>query len=535
MTTKNDIENIWFVTREYGSLAGAGGVKDVAKQLAEALVKAKKKVRVVLPAYGFIDPTSLGYTQTAIRFQVDMSYVQEERREFVSIWHKKDKADIYLIDSPRFAEKSGIYAYTLDEEKQNPHHLQGNGHYDYFAMNMLLQKAAICLIITLDQKPDIIHCHDGHTALIPPMIREIEGFRHYFKNTGCVVTIHNAGIGYHQEVADLDFAQTISGLPASLIKANLLALAFDPLLTASTYAVMNTVSENYARELRETDSDELTGRLGHTLLQRGVSLEGVTNGIDPEDFNLNKYKALGLPCSFNPGAPLDEACSGKTQCRKTLCEELNSTKPIPGIQRTGTLDFQPNQPLFTFIGRFSVQKGVDKMIEALKNLLPIDLDFQILILGSGQKKIEESLISLARLKRNKGRVCVLRGFSPIWANKIYAAGDFFLIPSQYEPCGLTDFIAQLFGNLPIVHHTGGLVKVIDGKTGFAFQQHTGNALVKTMKQAIQTYRTSQPTISLMRKEAIQLIHDKYTWDKVMARYLKLYSKALTSLAKVSKH
>jgi starch synthase len=529
MKTKNDIKNIWFVTREYGDLAGAGGVKDVAKQLAEALVKAGRKVSVVLPAYGFMNPVPSGFRQKEISFQVDMPYVQEERRETVTIWHKEDKADIYLIDSPRFAEKSGIYAYTRREEKQNPLHLQGNGHYDYFAMNVLLQKAAICLIISLDQKPDIIHCHDGHTALIPPMIREIEGFRHYFNKTGCVVTIHNAGLGYHQEVADLEFAQTISGLPASLIKTNLLTQAFDPLLAASTYAVMNTVSENYARELRETEADELTGRLGHTFLQRGISLEGVTNGIDPEDFNLKSYTKLGLACSFQPGTATAKELPGKTQCRKALCQEINSSKPTADIRRTGTIDFRSDQPLFTFIGRLSIQKGVDKLIEALKNLLPIDPDFQILILGSGQKDIEDSLISLARQKQNKGRVCVLRGFSPMLANKIYAAGDFFLIPSKYEPCGLTDFIAQLFGNLPIVHHTGGLVKVIDGVTGFAFQEHTGTALVKSMEQAMYTFRNSKQTMGRMQKEAIQLIHDKYTWDKVMARYLKLYSKALESL------
>lgn len=527
MSNTKYIENIWFVTREYGAFAGAGGVKDVAKQLAEALANSGRKISAVLPAYGFMNPKALGFKQNAITFQVDMSYTQEERRELVTIWHKKDKVDIYLIDSPRFAEKKGVYTYTLAEEMRNPTHHRGYGHYDYFAMNVLLQKAALSLMIELDQKPNIIHCHDGHTALIPAMIREIEGYRNYFKNTGSVVTIHNAGLGYHQEVADLPFAQAITNLPASVITANLLDFNFDPLLTAASYAVMNTVSENYARELRETTADELTGGLGHTFLKRGVMLEGVTNGIDPEDFNPKKHKELGLACSFTPGIAPTENFSGKKTCRKALCDELNFTK-YPGISRTGSLDFQPDHPLFTFIGRFSVQKGVDKMTEALKNLLPIETDFQILILGSGQKEIEDSLISLARSRQYKGRVCLLRGFSPTLANKIYAVGDFFLIPSMYEPCGLTDFIAQLFGNLPIVHHTGGLVKVIDGETGFAFHEHTGDALAKTMVRALVSYRGSQQTIIAMQKKAVQLIHSKYTWEKVMDSYLKLYQKALAS-------
>lgn len=527
MTKKSIISTIWFVTREYGALAGAGGVKDVAKQLAEALAKAGKKVSVVLPAYGFMNPASLGFKQTAITFQVDMSYVQEERRERVIIWHKRDIVDIYLIASPRFAEKGGVYSYTAKEEQRTPQHLSGEGHYDYFAMNVLLQKATLCLIIRLDQKPDIIHCHDGHTALIPAMIREIDGFSHYFKNTGTLVTIHNAGLGYHQEVADLEFAQTISDLPNSVITSNLLNNSFDPFLAASPYALMNTVSENYARELQETDDDEMTGGLGHALLKRGTTLEGITNGIDPSDFTLKKYKALGLACGFEPGAaPTSKHPSGKIQCREALCQEINSPALAKHIKRSGTLECNPNLPLFTFIGRFSVQKGVDKMVEALKYLLPIDPDFQILILGSGQKDIEDSLLDLATNTKHRGRICVLRGFSPTMANKIYAAGDFFLVPSRYEPCGLTDFMAQLFGNLPIVHYTGGLVKVIDDETGFVFHEHTSEALAEAMVKALHIFRSSSATIATMQKSAIALIHQKYTWEKVMNSYLSLYQKAL---------
>jgi starch synthase len=108
---------------------------------------------------------------------------------------------------------------------------------------------------------------------------------------------------------------------------------------------------------------------------------------------------------------------------------------------------------------------------------------------------------------------------------VYAAGDFFLIPSKYEPCGLTDFMAQLFGNLPIVHHVGGLVKVVDGETGFAYHQHSGVALAEAMQRAVGIYRASRATIRDMQKAAVALIHAQYTWDKVMGRYLELYDTA----------
>ncbi|MFN2367888.1 MAG: starch synthase, partial [Desulfurivibrionaceae bacterium] len=110
--------------------------------------------------------------------------------------------------------------------------------------------------------------------------------------------------------------------------------------------------------------------------------------------------------------------------------------------------------------------------------------------------------------------------------RIFAAGDFFLVPSRYEPCGLTDFIAQLFGNLPIVHHIGGLVKVIDGKTGFAYQAHSSASLMAAILRAFELFRRSPEKIAVMREAAVRHLHARYTWDIVVERYLKLYLRAL---------
>lgn len=522
---KSSIKNIWIITREYGQLAGAGGVKDVACQMASALADQNIETSVVLPLYGFINPEDHDFTPTDISFDVDLPYVQEERREHVKVWRKITKETIYLIDSPRFREKKGVYTYTADEAAALPLRRQGDGHFDYFAMNVLLQKAALDLLIFLNEKPEIVHCHDGHTALIPAMVRERDGFRQYFKNTGFVVTIHNAGIGYHQEIADLEFAQVITGLPETVITDNLLDGKFDPFLAASSYAIINTVSENYARELRETTDDELTGWLGHRLMTQNIVLEGVTNGIDPNDFDLKNPKKLGLPTGFQPGNPASGKSTGKAKCKKDLITAINK-KQLVGLKQDGNIIWKTDQPLFTFIGRFTDQKGVDILVEAITALLSKDPGFQILILGSGQTEIETSLVNLADDPIFKGRICVLRGFDPIAANRIYAAGDFFVIPSKYEPCGLTDYIAQFFGNLPIVHHVGGLVKVIDGKTGFAYQDHSSKALTGAMQRAIATFRDNRKAIASMQKAAINLIYKNYTWEKVVGRYLALYKKAL---------
>ncbi len=520
----SSVHNIWLISREYGQLAGAGGVKDVVKQLACALARSGRQVRVVIPCYGFMNPGKLGFSRLT-SFKVDLSYAQEERQEQVCIWQRREEVAIYLVDSPRFRTKGDIYTYTAAEARKNPSKQKGLGHSDYFAMNILQQKAALALMIRLNEHPDIIHCHDGHTALLPAMLREIEGYRHYFHRTGCVVTIHNAGMGYHQEVADLPFAKAVTGLPQVVVDNNLLAGAFDPLLTAAAYALLNTVSENYARELRETDDDKLTGWLGHTLAKRGFSLAGVTNGIDPAAYNLKNYQALGLAAGFVPGSTATKNKAGKAACRRALITAL-AVGRMTGLKQTGHLDWLPQLPLFTFVGRFTAQKGIDKLHEALKKLLLIQANFQILILGSGQKDEEDKLRLLARQPNNSGRICLLRGFAPITATRIFAAGDFFLIPSRYEPCGLTDFQAQLFGNLPIAHAVGGLVKVLDGKTGFTYDAHDSGALIAAMQRAIDVFATKNPALARMQKAAITLIRQKYTWDKVMGRYLELYHRSL---------
>lgn len=542
---RDSMGSIWMLTREYGNLAGAGGVKDVAMQLARALANSPSSgsgnepgylVSVVMPRYGFMEVSALGFTPLVdpvfpgreLEFEVDLNYVHTERREVVRVWTAViDGVRLYLLEAERFAEKSAVYAYTAADEALNPAHKAGVGHIDYFAMNILLQKGALDLMLLLDERPDIIHCHDGHTAVLPAMIAENSGLRHFFRGTDTVVTIHNAGRGYHQEVADLSFAHASTGLPWRVVMQNRLLDCFDPFLAAASYAVMNTVSEQYGRELQETDDDLLTGWLGHTLLERGVILHGVTNGIDPTEFDPRDSGKSGIDAPFNP---LDDGdLAGKRICKEVLLRELAGGRHVGGITPIGSLDFRPDLPLFTFIGRLNEQKGVGVLLAALRGLLQDTgkekSAFQFLLLGSGGHDEERELAALARKKEHRGRVCILRSFNSQLANRIYAAGDFFLIPSRYEPCGLTDFIAQLFGNLPIVHHVGGLVKVADGETGFSYQQHSSAALSAAMQRAMVLYHDDPERIRTMQRQAVARIYERHTWQRVMKQYLQLYGLA----------
>lgn len=533
MATK-PIRNVCFITREYDGLAGAGGVKDVCRQLAEALALKPKtktskaiKVSVVLPCYGFIKPKVLGFTKRST-FVIAMHYPHRDRNEEITVWGKTSQkkghgaVTIFLLDSPRFKEKLGVYSYTKTEEELNPFNKEEMGHYDYFAMNVLLQKGALASLIHRNDRPDIIHCHDGHTALTSAMVREIDGFRHFFKHTGFLTTIHNGGIGYHQEIDDLPFAHAITGLPRSFVNKNLLDGKFDPFIVAANHSILNTVSENYARELRETDDDELTGWLGHFLMSRGVKIHGITNGINPKDFDTNHPERLDIAAAYSIKKG---DLGGKALCKQALIDSLLK-KELTSVVQYGVLRHLKNSPLLTSIGRFSNQKGMDKLAEALHQLLPKDDTVQVLILGSGDPQIAKGLISLCTNSKYEGRICLLQGYDPLMANQIYAAGDFFIIPSQFEPCGLTDFMAQLYGTLPIVHSVGGLVKVVDGKTGFSYKEHHAQALLKTIKHSLKTYREKPETILKMQRQAIATINKKYTWAKIKDQYLKLYRQAL---------
>ncbi|MBM9536821.1 shikimate kinase [Desulfobulbus alkaliphilus] len=536
---RTTIRSVWMVTREYDGLAGAGGVKDVCRQLAETLaLEDECRVRVILPRYGFMDTLRLGFRPLALThtggrihgrrhehvFTVDMNYPGEERRERVAIWEAwHHGVQVYLVEADRFADKRGVYTYTNEDEQQVSWQRSGDGHFDYFAMNILLQKAALDLMILLDDRPDIIHCQDGHAATLPAMMREAGAYRHYFRHTGAVVTIHNAGVGYHQEVGDLDFARAITGLPQRVIDAGLLGGSFDPFIAAAPYAVVNTVSENYGRELQGTPDDVRTGWLGHALLERGVRLTGITNGIDPASFDPTRPETLGLASGFDlRTGELD----GKRDCKIDLLTRISAGGAWERVKQLGTLDPRVDKALYTFIGRLTAQKGVDVLIEAIVETLSQEKSHQYLVFGSGNPEFEKQLEQLAISRIGRGRVCFLKGYDSLLANKVYAAGDFFLIPSRYEPCGLTDYIAQLLGNLPIVHRVGGLVKVIDGETGFAYSTNTPASVARAVLRTLVLYQDEPETIRAMQKAAVERIDRYHTWTMVLNAYLHLYQRAM---------
>jgi len=520
------------LTREYGDLAGAGGVKDVVCQLSESLARwSGRAVNVGMPLYGFMDRAVIGCEPVTteqdeglpLQCEVPMHEPQHYIHEKVAFYRfRLNRVNIYFVDSPRFASKNSVYTYTDADEQLTEWQKKSEGHHDYFAMNLLLQKAALELMILLGEQPDVIHCHDGHTAVVPALLRECPGYMSYFRGTGCVVTVHNAGYGYHQEVADLPYAASISGLPSQIIDGHKLNDKFDPFLVGARYAIVNTVSENYARELQQTGADGMTGWLGHELLARNVTLEGITNGITPESFELQAIMGERTECYFDPGDETDDL-RGKKLFKEQFLAELEQLSIPREVSCHGILQ-NHERPLFTFIGRLGEQKGVDILLDVISELVARDHRPQFLVLGSGDSDLESRLQWLSGNGIFRGRLCFLKGFHSLLASKVYAAGDFFVVPSRYEPCGLTDFIAQLHGNIPIVHHVGGLVKVRDDVTGIGYGGDQYGALLQALERALLLWENPEKR-RLIQLQAVREIQEKYTWRSVMKQYLALYNRS----------
>jgi starch synthase len=509
---------VWHVSREYAGIAEAGGVKDVVRGLAEAHARYGGSPTVVIPMYGFI-PTELTAGVAVASFTLSLPDQDKENELFeetVSVHEaRQDGVRLLLVHSRRYSALRDVYTYTTADELENHWRKKGTGHWDFHQLNMILQRAALETAFTLDEIPDIFHCHDGHTSFLPALMREDPRLRGPFRASAAVVTIHNAGKGYHQEVWDPAFAAILTGLPVEVLSRGVLNGTVDPFLLAGEYARLVTVSEQYAKELLAERDEELTGGLGKALRERGIPLAGITNGIDPSPWDPRTPQRAGIPFGFDPTSGHLE---GKMLCRQSL------------MKRLGVATDRPAQcPLYAFVGRLTGQKGIDVLFHALKKLLKGETERRFVVLGTGEKEKESMLAWLADEPASAGRLVFLPRFDPVLASLVYASSDFFLVPSAYEPCGLTDFIAQIFGSIPLVHHVGGLVKIRDGETGFSYLEQRPEDLIASIERTTRIYNVQPELLYRIRRTAFEEIFSRHTWDRVLAdSYFPLYAAVLSN-------
>lgn len=498
---------IWQVSREMSPLAEAGGIKDVVAGLSKSLADEKHDVTVVLPMYRFLLDHCVHLP--VADFHLEISGWNEN----IGVYEVfSGDVRVLLLKAECFINKDKVYTYSRREEEQNRFHHYGSGHRDSDRMNLTLQFGALEAAMALGEKPDLYHLHDGHCGFLPALIKENSRYAEYFSGTETLLTIHNGGEVYQQNIRNPDKAASLTGLPKKVLQKIRTVNGYSPLVCAGLYGNLNTVSEGYAREILD-GTDRNCGELGIIFSHRNISLPGITNGIDPECHD---------NCSHTPiliNGSLNDFYDKKRQCRTAMLDHIRSLVSTGVVY--GEIPHNPEEPLFTMQSRITYQKGIDLLLEFLEDGTE-DTGAGFLILGEGDKLLENELSELAE---KSGRFCYVRIYDKQLSDRVFAGGDFFLIPSRWEPCGLTDFMAQINGNVPLVNRTGGLIKTVDKVNGFSYTPNDKKKLREKITEAVELYRNEPELLHEIRRNAVNIINEKYTWRKVLDEgYMPLYRK-----------
>lgn len=494
------IRKVCIVSREMEGVAGAGGLKDAVRGIANALTERGIETTVVLPSYGFVEPG-----EETGRFQVP---VNGRSVEITISTRFLDHIRIILLQAEPFQNKKAVYTYTCDDAP-SPEFI-GKGHLDVNEMNVLLQAGAIRFLLEAGPAPDIIHGHDGHTGLIPLYMKPYTETGGFFERTGVLITIHNAGEAYQQTLGNLEQAEKITGLPQTDLVQGLIRKEVNPLLIAGRLAMVNTVSPGYAREIISR-KDTYSGGLGEAYRTISLRLKGITNGIDP--------RLWGFPAVRKRCKPYD-----KERKRCEITSIMNQGLP-EGVEYIGAFP-NPSVPWILFHNRFTDQKGMKELLG-----LPLEshtvIPYAMIVYGQGDPQWEDALEGKCT---QSDHWTFFKGYNKNWTNRLFSACSFVIVPSLWEPCGQIDMIGQLSGALPIVRRVGGLKKIRPYIDGFSYSPHSKNGLKKTLEKVLIFEKSAKTWVWMMRHHAENIVYGKRSWRKVLVRgYLPLYRKAIRNI------
>ncbi len=482
---------VLFAGAELTPLVKVGGLGDVMGAMPKSLAKYGIDVKIIIPFYGTIDQKKfkIKLFKKGLNLQIDNS---KEKFDLYQTFLPGTKISVYLFKHKLFNSKDiyfggrkyfkgGVYSREIKD-------------IDRF---IFFSKGVVEVIKQLNWQIDILHAHDWHTAMLPTFIDEYSLSDENFKNIKTLFTIHNLANQGISSLDIIDYAGLHQALTPALMedyydhdgdKIDMMKIG---ILSAD---LVNTVSPTYAKEILTKVYGE---NLEQYLLRRKKHLFGILNGIDTDVFNPQTDKAIAKKYNQN------NFLSHKILNKKALQTKLKL--PVSDV------------PVFALISRLVSQKGLDILNPLWENLLKQDL--QIVILGTGEKKYEEELKSLNKKYPNKFKA-VLK-FDADLAQMIYAGSDFFLMPSNFEPCGLGQMISMRYGTLPIVRATGGLKDTVKHKkTGFVFKDYHSKALEKACDLSLKIFKDKK-TLNKMIKNAMS---QDFSWQKSASEYIKLYKK-----------
>ena len=474
---------VLFAASECVPFVKTGGLADVVGALPKRLRDQGADVRVMLPMYSAIEPRWREKMEHVLFFYVNLGW----RRQYVGIEKLVyDGITFYFVDNEQYFGRNYIYGYGADEGER----------FAYFC------RAVLESLPLIDFVPDILHCHDWQTGLIPPMLdiqyRKLE----LYKNIKTVFTIHNLK---YQGLFQIDDIEEMVSLGELAYTAD--SLEFYGMCSFIKGGIVfadhiTTVSPTYAQEIQTAYYGE---RLDGLLRARAESLSGILNGIDTDEYNPETDPAIAV----NYNADTFEKKAGDKIA----------------LQRQLGLREDAEAPLIAMVTRLNSQKGLDLVERVLAEIMSTGAQ---MVLGMGESKYED-LFNWAQWKY-AGQLSATFQMNPELSHRIYAGADMYLMPSMFEPCGLSQLISLRYGALPIARETGGLRDTVlsyneytgEGN-GFTFLNYNAHDMLHVIERAVGIYREKKDVWDMLARRAMR---GSYGWDESAKKYLALYEELI---------
>ena len=475
--------HIAFMASECVPFSKTGGLADVVGALPKALARLGHHVTVYLPRY---KQTKLSNPETVVR---SVTVPFDDRYRFCSIVTGGELHGVryYFIEYPPYFDRDALYGTPVGDYPDNA---------ERFALfsRAVLEGSKILGV------PDVFHCHDWQSALVPVMLRTLYAEDPAFREVGSAFTIHNMG---YQGLFPSEILPLLT-LPWDLFTMSKMEFfgQVNFLKGALVYSdFITTVSKKYSQEIQ---TSEYGFGLEGVLRARAATVTGILNGVDYDEWSPECDRFIAARYS-----PQD--FSGKAKCKQDLLATFGVNNPETAL------------PVIGIVSRFAAQKGFDLISQIMDRLAREELI--VVALGSGDREYEEMFQRLNR--QFPQRIAVKIAYNNEIAHKIEAGSDMFLMPSRYEPCGLNQIYSLKYGTVPIVRATGGLDDTIEpwdarsGKgTGFKFTEYTGEALLLTIRDALRAYRDQTSWQVLMRNNMAK----DFSWNASAREYVRVYER-----------
>jgi starch synthase len=476
---------VLFLSPEVVPFAKTGGLADVAGALPAALKRLGSDVRLVLPFYRIVRQGNFETRPLLDNLEIPLGI--EKLTADVLETKTDDDIPVYLIERDDMYDRPNLYGNARGD------------YYDNLERFTFFAHASLRIAEAISFKPDVIHCHDWQTGLVPALLKGPYSGETPRNGTPSVFTIHNVG---YQGIFPQE-KLPVTGLPRShFFRAEGLEFwgKMSLLKAGIVYSeAITTVSPKYAEEIQ---TPEYGMGMEGVLKHRSAFLHGILNGVDYRLWDPERDLHIATKYSR-------QEMRGKGHCKDALIAEMGLD---PSLQE---------RPLLAMISRLDAQKGLDLVVEIMEKILAMDVGF--IVLGSGDEKIQQAIQKAA--KKNPGRVGLFFGFNEPLAHRIMAGADVFLIPSRYEPCGLTQMYALKYGTVPVVRATGGLDDTIvqfDPKrgegNGFKFSAYKPASFLAAIQKAIELFQNPDAWKKLIANG----MKADFSWDRSAQRYLELY-------------